>query len=144
MSILNSSPSLKVSVRNLTVVLILLAMAALACGGRGGGSSGGGGGASPSSGGGGGDRNDSRLVGTWEAQEFLGMSGDTHTVVHRMRLDSDGSFEKSGVGAGKWWVEDGELKYSRDGENYTWGKYSISGNDMLTANGSRRLSWHRQ
>lgn len=90
---------------------------------------------------------DEKLVGGWQAQEFIGTGGDALNVVHQMELKADGTarrLEGGDVVSGKWWVWNGQLYFTKNDEDYNLGNYSIEGNTMLTTNGNRKLVWHRQ
>ena len=92
-------------------------------------------------------RIDNDLVGDWQAQEFIGTGGDALNVVHQMRLEKDGKaarLEGGEVVKGTWWVWNGQLYFTKNGEDFLIGNYSIDGNTMLTTNGKRKLVWHRQ
>lgn len=92
-------------------------------------------------------RIDEKLVGGWQAQEFIGTGGDALNVVHQMELKADGTarrLEGSDVVSGKWWVWNGGLYFTKGEEDFFIGDYSIEGNTMLTTSGKRKLVWHRQ
>lgn len=92
-------------------------------------------------------RIDNDLVGSWQAQEFIGSGGDALNVVHQLQLENDGTAarrEGDEIVKGRWWVWNGDLYFTKNDEDFYIGKYSIDGNTMLTTNGKRKLVWHRQ
>jgi hypothetical protein len=92
-------------------------------------------------------RIDEKLVGDWQAQEFIGTGGDALNIVHQMRLEKNGSAARlvsDEVQKGRWYVWSGGLYFVKGDEEFFIGDYAIDGDTMLTTNGKRKLVWHRQ
>jgi len=90
---------------------------------------------------------DSKLIGDWQAQEFIGTGGDALNLVHQMRLEKNGNAarnEGDQIAKGKWRTWNGGLYFTKNDEDFFIGNYTIDGNTMLTTNGNRKLVWHRQ